>query len=67
MKQLSELLDPTYQQPESYSRYERFWLKYINDKRDFPFIHLLTWIHISVIPLGLLLFFPALQGIWWKK
>ena len=65
MKQLSELLDPIYQQPESYTRYERFWLKYINDKRDFPFIHLLTWIHISVIPLGLLLFFPVLQGVWW--
>ena len=65
MKQLSVLLDPVYQQPESYTRYERFWSKFLNDKRDLPFIHLLTLIHISVIPLGLFLFFPVLTGIWW--
>jgi len=66
MKQLSALQDPVYQQPESYTRYERFWFKFINDKRDLPFIHLLSWIHISVIPLGLALFIPAiLPGAWW--
>jgi fatty acid desaturase len=65
MKQLSALADPIYNQPASYSRYEQFWLNLINDKRDLPFIKLLGWIHILVIPLGLLLFFPVLQGYWW--
>ena len=65
MKQLSVLQDPIYQQPESYTRYERFWFKFMNDKRDLPFVHLLSWIHISVIPLGLLLFFPVFPGAWW--
>jgi fatty acid desaturase len=66
MKQLSVLNDPIYLQPESYSRYERFWIKYINDKRDFPFIHLLTGIHLSVVPLGIVLLIPGLlPGAWW--
>lgn len=65
MKQLSEVFDPVYQQPKSYSVYEKFWLRFINDKRDLPFIHLLTLIHLTVIPIGILLFFPLLSGAWW--
>src|SRR5690606_10429744 len=44
---------------------ERFWLKYINDKRDLPFIHLLTAIHVLVIPSAIVLYTPLLQGAWW--
>jgi len=65
MKQLGALTDPVYLQPAKFSRYERFWLSYINDKRDLPFIHLLTWIHLSVVPLGILLFFPLFRDGWW--
>jgi fatty acid desaturase len=65
MKQLNAVLDPVYRQPESYTAYERFWFRFINDKRDLPFIHLLTLIHLTVIPLGIFLFFPFIPGIWW--
>jgi fatty acid desaturase len=65
MKALTTLTDPTYTEKEKYSRYEKFWLNYINDKRDLPFIHLLTAIHILVIPAAILLYTPVLQGGYW--
>ena len=65
MKQLSALQDPVYRTPEAYSSYEKFWFQYINDKRDMPFVRLLVLIHLTVIPIGILLFFPVFPGIWW--
>lgn len=66
MKALTSLTDPVYTEPKSFSRYEKFWLRYINDKRDLPFVHLLTAIHILVIPIAILLYTPLLQGwFWW--
>jgi hypothetical protein len=65
MKSLTLITDPVYTEPASFSRYERFWLKYINDKRDLPFIHLLTAIHILVIPAAIILYTPLLQGWYW--
>ncbi|MDX1954777.1 MAG: fatty acid desaturase [Chitinophagaceae bacterium] len=65
MKQLNPIQDPVYHQPESFSAYERFWLNFMNDKRDLSFLHLLTLIHLTVIPLGLILFTPLFQGYWW--
>lgn len=37
----------------------------MNDKRDLPFIYLLTKIHILVLPVAILLFTPVLTGWWW--
>jgi len=65
MKALTTLTDPVYTEPKEFSRYDKFWLKYINDKRDLPFIHLLTAIHILVIPVAILLYTPLLQGWYW--
>lgn len=66
MKTLNTLTDPTYISQETFSRYEKFWLKYMNDKRDLPFIHLLTLIHLTVLPVAIILFTPLLQGwLWW--
>ncbi|MBP9105003.1 MAG: fatty acid desaturase, partial [Chitinophagaceae bacterium] len=65
MKALTTLTDPVYTEPEKFTRYEKFWLKYINDKRDLPFIHLLTAIHIFVIPAAIILYTPLLQGWYW--
>ena len=56
MKALTTITDPVYTEPQTFSWYEKFWLKYINDKRDLPFIHLLTGIHILVIPVAILLY-----------
>ncbi|MEI9809809.1 MAG: hypothetical protein WDO16_19170 [Bacteroidota bacterium] len=41
------------------------WLRVMNDKRDLPFIYLLTTIHLTVLPVAIILFTPLLQGWWW--
>lgn len=66
MKTLSTLTDPTYQPKNSLSAYDRFWMRFMNDKRDLPFIYLLTLIHLTVVPVAILLFTPLLKGwVWW--
>ncbi len=65
MKALTVITDPVYKEPAAFSSYEKFWLKYMNDKRDLPFIHLLTAIHILVIPAAVILYTPLLQGWYW--
>jgi len=65
MKSLGAITDPVYIEPKTFSWYERFWLRYMNDKRDLPFIHLLTAIHILVIPSAVILYTPLLQGWYW--
>lgn len=65
MKVLSAITDPQYVPKSEYSSYERFWLKYIRDERDLPFIHLLTRIHLIVVPWAVLFFTPVLEGVYW--
>lgn len=63
---LSVVTDPVYTRSSDFTGYEKFWLRFMNDKRDLPFIRLLTVIHVTVIPLAILLFTPLLTGwIWW--
>ncbi|MGK2860477.1 MAG: fatty acid desaturase family protein [Chitinophagaceae bacterium] len=66
MKVLAQITDPQYQPKEKYTAYETFWLKFLADERDLPFIHLLTRIHLIVMPWAFLFFTPLFQGaIWW--
>lgn len=65
MKTLSAITDPIYVPKEKYSWYDRFWLRYINDPRDLPFIYLLTAIHILVLPVAVILYTPLLEGWYW--
>jgi fatty acid desaturase len=66
MKVLSTLTDPVYIPKKKYSWYDHFWLHIINDKRDLPFIYLLSSIHLLVIPTAILLYTPLLHGWrWW--
>lgn len=66
MKTLSVITDPQYVPKQEYTAYERFWLKFMVDERDLPFIHLLTKIHLIVIPWAFLFFTPLFQGwVWW--
>ena len=65
MKLLTTITDPVYIPKSTFSRYERFWLRIMNDKRDLPFIRLLTAIHLLIIPVAILLFTPLLQGGYW--
>jgi hypothetical protein len=66
MRSLPELItDPVYHKPTRPTRYQQFWLKHIHDKRDLPFIQLLTVIHITIIPAAILLYTPLLNKWWW--
>jgi fatty acid desaturase len=66
MQPLPQLTDPVYVPKEKYTWYDRFWLRYINDPRDLPFIYLLTAIHILVIPSAIVLYTSLLDGWqWW--
>lgn len=66
MKSLAATLtDPVYTPKENFNWYDKFWLRYMNDKRDLPFIYLLTTIHLLILPVAILLFTPVLQGWWW--
>jgi len=66
MKNLTTTLtDPVYIPKQEYSMYDRFWLKIMNDKRDLPFIYLLTKIHLLVVPPAILLFTTLLTGWYW--
>ena len=64
MKALTTLTDPVYV-PRELNWYDKLWLPIMNDKRDLPFIYLLTTIHLTIVPVAILLFTPVLQGIWW--
>lgn len=66
MKVLERLSDPGYNDSYEPGLYSRFWLKFLKDIRDLPFIHLLTLIHLTVIPLAILLFTNLFSGwVWW--
>ena len=65
MKLLAHLSDPVYIPKEKFSLYDRLWLRVMNDKRDLPFIYLLTIIHLTVLPVAVILFTPLLEGVWW--
>ena len=65
MKNLTTITDPVYIPKEKYSSYDKFWLRYINDPRDLPFIYLLTAIHLLVLPTAIILYTPLLKGWYW--
>lgn len=66
MKSLQNLTDPVYNADYQPTAYDRFWLRLMNDKRDLPFIHLLTLIHVTVVPVAILLFTNLFTGwVWW--
>lgn len=66
MKQLTTITDPVFVKPDSYNKLDKFFLKYIRDERDLPFVHLTIQISLTMIPLGILLFMPFIQGwLWW--
>lgn len=60
MRPLSEITDPIHQ-PKSYNSLEKFFLQYMKDERDLPFIWLCMKIVFIVIPLAVATFF--IEGI----
>jgi hypothetical protein len=59
-----EISDPVYTE-KPISKVDSYLLRFIKDKRDLPFLHLLISIHVFVVPVAILLFTPLLQGWWW--
>ena len=60
------LTDPTFVKPDGYSKFDQFWVDKIKDERDLPFVHLSIKITLIMIPLGILLYMPFIEGwVWW--
>ena len=66
MKLLTASTDPVYTESTSLTRLDTWLLRYLQDKRDLPFAHLLLKLTGTVLPLAVALFVPALRGwAWW--
>ena len=66
MKALHRITDPTYREPTKFSSLDLFFIRLIRDPRDLPFVYLTLRITFFMIPLGVLLFMPFVQGwLWW--
>ncbi len=62
MKKLSTINDPGYSKPEKQSTVNLFFLNYIRDERDIPFVYLCLQMTFIIIPGAILLFSSAFTG-----
>ncbi|HEX6224467.1 MAG TPA: fatty acid desaturase [Chryseolinea sp.] len=59
------LTDPGFS-PRPYNTFDKFWIARIKDERDLQFVYLALEITLLMVPLGVLLFIPAITGwLWW--
>jgi hypothetical protein len=66
MKNLPVIIDPVFSDDIKLSNKNNFWLKFINDERDLPFIYLTLKISFTMVPLAVLMYLPFITGwIWW--
>jgi fatty acid desaturase len=66
MRPIPDLItDPVYEKPLHLTTYQKFWLRRIHDKRDLPFIRLLTIVHLTILPVAVILYTPLLGNWWW--
>lgn len=56
--------DPRFDRSKEYSALDRFFLKYIRDERDLPFIYTSLKLSAFVFPMAVLLFWPGMFR-WW--
>lgn len=61
MKSLSQITDPVFT-PKELSATDRFFLKFIRDERDLPFVYLTLKISFTMLPVGVLLYMPFIHG-----
>lgn len=64
MRELKQITDPVYTVTKL-SGIDRFFVQFIRDERDLPFVYLSMQIFFTIVPLGLLLFSPILTGYLW--
>jgi fatty acid desaturase len=66
MRSLSTINDPVFNSSINYSALDRFWLRFIRDERDLPFVYLTINITITLVPLAVLMYLPFITGwMWW--
>lgn len=65
MKPLQTITDPVFHHSQAYSATDKFFLKFIRDERDLPFAYLTVRITLILIPLGILLYMPFINGWLW--
>ena len=65
MRALAANTDPIYLDRGQFSAMDRFFLGFIRDKRDLPFVYLTLKISLFMIPLGVMLYFPLAGWLWW--
>ena len=65
MKTLSAINDPVFTS-RTYNSFDRFFLRYLKDERDLPFVYLTLRITFILIPLAVALFvLPLFSWVWW--
>ena len=65
MRTLGTITDPIFTQKE-FGGLDRFFLKFLKDQRDLPFIHLMIKLSLLFIPAAIVLFtIDNSSGLWW--
>lgn len=65
MRTLTTIKDPVFSGNKEPGSLDHFFLKFINDERDLPFIYLSLKIIFTLIPSAILLYLNVVPGIWW--
>ena len=59
------ITDPVYH-PKVHNKTDRFFLRYIKDERDLPFIYLIVKVSVLLLPMAILIYMPFITGwLWW--
>lgn len=65
MRYIKTITDPVYR-PRKYNKVDRFFITFLRDKRDLPFIYLILKVTFLLLPLATLLYLPFITGwVWW--
>jgi len=64
------LTDPIFIKKEKHNAFERFWLKFINDERDLPFVRLSIKLLCIFPPMAVIIYFLSMNAntpwyLWW--
>ena len=65
MLSFTTLTDPVYDPTQVHSSLDRFFLRFLRDKRDLPFVYKTLLVTFTLIPLGVSLYLPIIHGWLW--
>lgn len=65
MEILKPITDPVYDAGRPLSGMDQFFLNFINDKRDLPFVYVTLKITFFMIPVGILMYIPGIPSWLW--